>query len=169
MKATFWEAWKFYSTVIGTNVDRGLIAVVSSCSNDIEIIGFFSSCLGECGVSGFENVNNTAGQSLTNGTEVGQKDFPWQCYLSSQNGKPFCGCSILTHKLIMTAAHCIEGKRPADIFVSVGSSPYTAYPNLLPITNFTLHPSYNTANQWDFDFSIVELMSNLTFTEAISP
>ena len=68
----------------------------------------------------------------------------------------------------MTAAHCTEGKQPADIYVTVGSDD-SNISGSFTVVNIVSHPSYNPANNKDFDFALLELATNLTFTDSITP
>ena len=88
-----------------------------------------------------------------------------------------CGCTILTHGLVMTAAHCIEGSQAADIRITVGTnylSPvvatnHSSSTSNLAVAGIRVHPSYNPAKNWDHDFALLELEANLTFTKAVAP
>ncbi len=99
----------------------------------------------------------------TNWTTVGDKEFPWQCYLSDKDGQITCGCTIISQKLVLTTVRCTEGKNNADMFVNVGAHQQFIgpNPNQMPVEEIHAHPS--------FDMAIVELATSMTFSDVVSP
>ncbi|XP_044259028.1 phenoloxidase-activating factor 2-like [Tribolium madens] len=50
-------------------------------------------------------------------------EFPWMVTLfnaNSLNGRPFCGGSLLSAIVVLTAAHCIQNLKPEDIVIRAG-------------------------------------------------
>ncbi|XP_055380761.1 chymotrypsin-2-like [Condylostylus longicornis] len=64
---------------------------------------------------------------VTRGRIVGGQDAPdgiapYQVSLQGTYEKShFCGGAIVSDKCVLTAAHCVMGKQPSDVFVVVGS------------------------------------------------
>ncbi|XP_016926105.4 chymotrypsin-like protease CTRL-1 [Drosophila suzukii] len=49
---------------------------------------------------------NPFGARIKNGTIAGLTSSPWMAFLHSTTGRFICGGSLITHRLVLTAAHC---------------------------------------------------------------
>ncbi|CAG7815359.1 unnamed protein product [Allacma fusca] len=101
---------------------------------------------------------------ISGGTVALEGEFPHQVQLT-YNGQHFCGGSIISSILILTAAHCLINKRTDNIRVFAGKHHRTVFDNTEQsrrVRQMILHERYNTINH-ENDIAIIELESELDF------
>lgn len=54
---------------------------------------------------------------IVGGTQAPQGAWPWQAQIRTRSGFPFCGGTLVHSQWVVTAAHCVPGKRPSSIYV----------------------------------------------------
>ncbi|XP_011049991.1 PREDICTED: serine protease 53-like [Acromyrmex echinatior] len=102
---------------------------------------------------------------IVGGRNASTGQYPYQVSLKTQNGSHFCGGAIIHEKFVITAAHCLSGKSPDDIFIDVGSiylsnpeSRYLAY-------KLIIHPDYNKTNMMIInDIGLINIKNKISFT-----
>jgi len=92
--------------------------------------------------------------------------FPYMANLQ-ESGSFICGATILTTKLLVTAAHCVYGGTASTLKVRVGSLTYASGGTLVQVASFTYHPSYSSSTS-DYDVAVLRLSTALTFGSTIS-
>jgi len=107
---------------------------------------------------------------IVNGDQTKANEFPWQVALVNKGrSSPFCGGTLLSSKTVLTAAHCY--KNPNDIQVVLGEH-NTNYQDskdeVFSVSSFRKHPQYSPTTT-DYDFAIITLTKDVTFTDAIEP
>ena len=76
-------------------------------------------------VTGFAAIGAIAATSsnpvaaIFDGDDTTVSDNPWQVALTS-DGEQFCGGSLVSDRIVLTAAHCVEGATASDIVVRAG-------------------------------------------------
>jgi len=121
-----------------------------------------------CGVANF--VNHT--HRIVGGNETEKNEFPWQVMLwMSSVPVPYCGGSILSKKTILTAAHCVATWGVENITVVVGEHDWTVDDGekRMNVCDKVIHPNYGSRSTWDYDFAILTLCENITFTNYTTP
>ena len=88
------------------------------------------------------------------GQEAGLGQFPWQIQIfrlkKGQGDRLFfqCGGTILTERVVVTAAHCFKSRKASDYKVILGkhvSDPARAcHEQRFDVKKFSIHPDYNT-------------------------
>ncbi|TMW43043.1 hypothetical protein DOY81_011879, partial [Sarcophaga bullata] len=61
---------------------------------------------------------------IVNGVDTTIQAHPYQVSLQTILGFHFCGGSIISEDIIVTAAHCLEKYRPYEFKVRLGSTEY---------------------------------------------
>ncbi|KAK4314191.1 hypothetical protein Pmani_014524 [Petrolisthes manimaculis] len=107
---------------------------------------------------------------VVGGTTTTIDEYPWQCGLTSRttSTNPFCGCSIVNNRYIVTAAHCVVGSSPNSFTVAVGSTDITSGTTRVAVSRITVHENYNNRNLQN-DIAVLELASPLTFSDTVMP
>nr|XP_060643391.1 transmembrane protease serine 5 [Anolis sagrei ordinatus] len=104
---------------------------------------------------------------------TGRKDLPlghqpWQVGLHL-NGKRVCGGALLSHRWIVSAAHCMDS--PPNIsnwvaLVGLGLPARSKEEAGQAMDKIILHPSYNPVNH-DYDLAMLKLKEPLSLSDAI--
>ncbi|XP_024884292.1 chymotrypsin-2-like [Temnothorax curvispinosus] len=109
-----------------------------------------------------------ADTQIVGGTNAPDGMYPYQVSLKdASNGRHFCGGAIVSKKYIITAAHCLAGRRyPSDIQIGVGSN------NLQSQIIYTadaliIHDNYNKT-QYPNDIGLIKLSKDITFNKTIT-
>ncbi|XP_068231254.1 transmembrane protease serine 9-like [Palaemon carinicauda] len=93
-------------------------------------------------------------------------EYPWQVALTTSS-RPFCGGSIISNQWILTAAHCVIGKRPADFTVIIGEHNWntateTSATERRQLSNIIVHPRYSSTTL-DNDIALLKLSTPINF------
>ena len=107
-----------------------------------------------------------AQQKVVGGVDVDIKDYPWQIALtSSPDGSGFCGGSIIEDSWVLTAAHCVNGDDPSDLYVRVGtSSSFASGGDSYSVSQIIVHPNYLGNSH---DFALIEIIGEFVYTENV--
>ncbi|XP_053664303.1 trypsin-1-like [Anopheles marshallii] len=106
-------------------------------------------------------------RSIVGGFEINITETPYQASLQYHN-KHNCGGCVLSNKWVLTAAHCTVGRSISNLAVRVGSSKHASGGTVVRISRVIDHPNYNN-DKTDYDYSLLELKSKLTFSDAVQP
>ncbi|CAG7824176.1 unnamed protein product [Allacma fusca] len=126
-----------------------------------------SSCT--CGNRNEEN-------RIVGGEAAGIGEFPWRCGMffkqEDNSMKLFCGCSVISHSYILTAAHCTNAFPGRQIYVNAGDYDLTnkteVENQVLKVKQVIQHENYSIYTH-DTDLSLLELERPLNFSRTISP
>ncbi|CAB3223439.1 unnamed protein product [Arctia plantaginis] len=90
--------------------------------------------------------------------------YGWANIAWAQN----CAGTLITNNAVLSAAHCYDGKIPAQWRVGLGSASRSNNDTIFNVARFTFHPSYNVLSLFDADVAIVHLTSNAVFSQTIN-
>ncbi|ALC40486.1 gammaTry [Drosophila busckii] len=102
---------------------------------------------------------------IVGGTATTIGNYPYQISLQ-RNGGHSCGGSIYNSKIIVTAAHCLQGVSASSLRIRAGSSYWNSGGVLINVSSFKNHEGYN-ANTMVNDIAILRLSSALSFNANI--
>ncbi|XP_072394640.1 phenoloxidase-activating factor 1-like [Diabrotica undecimpunctata] len=142
-----------------------------------------------CGFQESDNNNKLEG-FIYGGTETDLKEFPWMSLLGYRSRfgtiKWACGGSLISHRYVLTAAHCVTG----DVLTIVGRLTYVKLgehdktkeidcdkdgncnqkPIMAEIESFTFHEDYDPNDKTSpNDIAIIRLNQRITYTDFIRP
>ncbi|XP_028672156.2 transmembrane protease serine 9 [Erpetoichthys calabaricus] len=108
---------------------------------------------------------------IVGGTAAYLGEFPWQVSLKLQ-GTHDCGATVISKTWLVSAAHCFDSiSDPTQWTALAGATLITGAQStamVLNIKSIIIHPNYNSFTA-DYDVSLVELESPLTFNSYIQP
>lgn len=110
------------------------------------------------------------GDRIVGGRNATIEEFPWQISLRKQNldtglFKHFCGGSVLTERIMLTAAHCVFYKDPKRYVIVAGTS-YRAGDDgiTVPALTFLWHEFYDSFSV-DNDIALILLAKPLPLND----
>nr|XP_024218266.1 venom serine protease-like [Halyomorpha halys] len=110
---------------------------------------------------------------IVGGKEAGRNEYPWMVAFQTRSSIwTFCGGAIVTPWHIVTAAHCVEGKKASDLAVVVGAhdvhSQYENTQNRLYVDKIIMHPLYNDTTMLH-DLAILVTSSEIKYNKYVGP
>ncbi|XP_043210235.1 coagulation factor IX-like [Amphibalanus amphitrite] len=110
---------------------------------------------------------------VVGGTDATAGQFPWQAgIVSTGNTRSWCGGSVINNRYVLTAAHCTDGKDASQIQVMLGDlriGTTDAGEQRYSVVQIIEHPQYTSASGSGWDFSLLKLDREITFSSTISP
>lgn len=91
---------------------------------------------------------------------------PWQVSLQNK-GQHFCGGSLYSDNIVITAAHCVEGLPPFGIEVRVGCTKYNESGQLVTGLVYKFHEKFSRKGLM-YDIAVLRLNSSVTFNQNVS-
>ncbi|CAG4966353.1 unnamed protein product [Colias eurytheme] len=82
-------------------------------------------------------------ERIVGGKKAANGSAPYQVSLRTWGVRHFCGASVITPKVILTAAHCVDGLRPQYFKAIVGTNQLRAGGQSYTIRKVVKHEDYN--------------------------
>ncbi|KAL6435844.1 hypothetical protein ACFW04_005603 [Cataglyphis niger] len=96
---------------------------------------------------------------IVNGEDVALGEIPYQVSLQTKTFFHFCGGSILNEYYVITAAHCVDNRIPADIIIVVGIVNLNRSGVKRAIKEIISHKEYDPNNSWLNDIALIKVYS----------
>ncbi|KAF0303071.1 Proclotting enzyme [Amphibalanus amphitrite] len=110
---------------------------------------------------------------VVGGADAAAGQFPWQAGLvTTGTTRSWCGGSVINNRYVLTAAHCTENISPSQIQVMLGDlkiGTSDAGEQRFSVQQIINHPRYTSASGSGWDFSLLKLDREITFSNTISP
>lgn len=98
----------------------------------------------------------TTAKEIVGGEPAALGEIPYIVSLSRADGNHFCGGSLLNENTVVTAAHCVAGLGPTDVFVRAGSILASTGGTRIGSSDVISHPNYDP-NASSSDIAVVKL------------
>jgi len=133
-----------------------------------------------CGVPSvsFQPPQNRRKGRIINGVDAPLGAYPWQVAIKLKDGqslRQWCGGSILSDRLILTAAHCIDHLRDHEFVVVVGdhdTSSNGANEQVFEVEKYVSHPQFKTS-KGGHDIALIKLQTvngkGIVFGSSVQP
>ncbi|EDV98093.1 trypsin epsilon [Drosophila grimshawi] len=104
---------------------------------------------------------------IVGGYDTSIEAHPYQVSLQ-RNGAHFCGGSVYSHDIIVTAAHCLQSVSAKDLRVRVGTTYWREGGSVHSVKSFRNHEGYNKRTMIN-DIAIIRLESSISFDSSVRP
>ncbi|XP_033172900.1 vitamin K-dependent protein C [Drosophila mauritiana] len=108
---------------------------------------------------------------LSNGKIANNISSPWMAYLHTSELLYVCGGTVITEKLVLTAAHCTRANEQLVAHVGEFMGTEDANDTMLSehqVSQTFIHPLYNTTTNAN-DIAILGLATDIVFSKTIRP
>ncbi|XP_037811494.1 trypsin-like [Lucilia sericata] len=93
---------------------------------------------------------------IVNGVDTTIQAHPYQVSLQTNRGFHFCGGSIISEDVVVTAAHCMQRYKASQFKVRLGSTEYNQGGVLVAVKAFKYHELYNP-DTMVYDVAVIKL------------
>ncbi|KAH8254419.1 hypothetical protein KR032_010045 [Drosophila birchii] len=138
---------------------RGLLLASLAC---LAVVA--SAWAGTIGVSQGDPFDHEG--RIVGGEDTTIAAHPYQVSLQTKSGSHFCGGSLLDEETVVTAAHCLVGRKFSKVFVRLGSTLYTEGGILVAVRNLTYNENYSSQTM-ENDVGILKLAEKVQETADI--
>lgn len=104
---------------------------------------------------------------IVGGTDAKVGGAPYQCSMQLRKSH-FCGCSIVSDKWAVTAAHCVIGQKPGDLEIVVGTNDLKKGGTRYNVTALYHHSRYNNPSYAN-DIALIRINGTIKFTTLVQP
>ncbi|XP_002049268.3 trypsin epsilon [Drosophila virilis] len=98
---------------------------------------------------------------IVGGYETSIDDHPYQVSLQ-RNGAHFCGGSIYSGDIVVTAAHCLQSITAEELKVRVGTTYWRSGGSVHSVRSFRNHEGYNSKTMIN-DVAVIRMSSSVSF------
>lgn len=95
---------------------------------------------------------------IVNGEATTIEAHPYQVSIQTIKGSHFCGGSIINEDTVVTAAHCMQSYKAAQIQVRLGSTERNQGGEVVSVKSFKFHEGYNSQLMVN-DVAVIKLSS----------
>lgn len=113
---------------------------------------------------------------IIGGTEAQRGDYPFMVslqglsYGATDHDRHFCGGTLISPSWVLTAAHCVEGERPASLAILGGVTQLStqASPRASNVRAVHVHPAFNSGGTLAHDLALIQLDAPLPEVQPVT-
>lgn len=106
---------------------------------------------------------------IVGGENAQEGQFPYQASIHNRIARDFfCSGSILSNRFVLTAAHCMRNRTPANIFAIVGTLNRLKGGVAVEFNKITVHPGWNSRLLIN-DIALLRTANEIVFSDTIQP
>ena len=96
---------------------------------------------------------------------------PWQIALHTRYSGHLCGASLISKRVILTAAHCVDVFGASDLRIKAASptGEQRRLKNLPRVKEVIIHPGFDPKNLASDDIALIILRSDVSFNNYLKP
>ncbi|XP_015588121.1 chymotrypsin-2 [Cephus cinctus] len=108
---------------------------------------------------------------IVNGVVAAITDFPWQASLRRNLGRHFCGGTLISSDIVLTAAHCVDSFAANEVNVVTGSDSLAKGGQYHGVKNIIYHANYSAGavSSWENDIALVKLSTEAPVSARQAP
>ncbi|KAK8775081.1 hypothetical protein V5799_010385 [Amblyomma americanum] len=111
---------------------------------------------------------------IVGGEEAVPHSWPWQVSIQKKNIHPaahFCGGTLISNELVITAAHCFMHVQPSDVVVKLGSHNLVGNGTGVQIRTLSAYAQHSrfAIHDMTHDVAVLKLSFPVNFTEHVRP
>ncbi|XP_034478675.1 trypsin theta [Drosophila innubila] len=103
---------------------------------------------------------------IVGGEDTTIRAHPYQVSLQKKGGSHMCGGSLISHNIVVTAAHCLQGYKASTFWVRLGSTLYNEGGVRIAAEKIIYHEKYDHQTM-QFDVGLIKLTESVLETEDI--
>lgn len=113
------------------------------------------------------NTISTSSERILGGKDAPVGEFPYQASLRQQNGRHFCGGTIIAKRFILTATQCTRNvMNPDQIFIVVGARLLSSGGTFYAVDQIFNHPRFELETLKN-DVAVIRTVKRITWTTHI--
>jgi trypsin len=105
------------------------------------------------------------------GRDTSSREHPWQIGLHTRYSGHLCGASLVSKRVILTAAHCVDtfGARDLRIKAATSNGEIKKLKRLPRVKEVIIHPGFNPNNLTSNDIAVIILKKDVQFSDLLQP
>lgn len=110
-----------------------------------------------------------ASTRIVGGEDAKVGEAPYQCSMQLESMQfHFCGCSIISDKYILTAAHCVRGRDVNEFNILVGTNDRNSGGTYYTPEHIEKHESFNRP-AFANDVAVIRVKGTIEFNDRVQP